>query len=102
MVVAPTIIEKRWTSDSSQYLAIEYDDTYLIYFKPSGETHFLNFLSFGVVDSVSKASLSGAELLERLRVEFSLTPDELPETLVVSTIEELDRAGLITVMETIE
>jgi len=99
MVAAPAIMEKTWISDSSQFLAVEYDDTYLVYFKPSGDTHFLNFLSFGVVATASKTALSGAELSEKLRAEFSLTIDELPDALVMSTIEELDQAGLLSCVE---
>jgi len=100
MVAAPSIMEQLWTSDSSQFLAIEYDDTYLVYFKPSGDTHFLNFLSFGMVNLVSTSPLSGAELHEKLKIDFSLTSAELTDALVVSTIEELDQAGLISSVDT--
>ncbi len=96
MVAAPSLMEKTWTSDSGQFLAVEYDDTYLVYFKPSGDTHFLNFLSFGIVDAVSKTALSGTELHEKLKTDFSLTSSELPVALVTSTIGELDQAGLIS------
>ena len=100
MVAAPSVLEQTWTSDSSQFLAIEYDDTYLVYFKPSGDTHFLNFLSFGLVESVSKTALSGVDLHKKMMADFSLTPLELTDALVISTIEELDQAGLMSRVDT--
>lgn len=96
MASGSTINEKKWISDSTQYLAVEYDDTHLVYFKPSGETHFLNFLSFGLVDVASNGPLSTAELFEALKSRFSLTVDELPVDLITSTLAELDQAGLVT------
>jgi len=96
MAAVPSTIDKKWMSDARQYLVVEYDDTFLFYFRPSGETHFLNFLSSGMVDAVSRAPLSVQELWSQMRTEFSLTAEELPETLVVTTLDELDQAGLIT------
>jgi len=99
MSALPPVNGKKWMSDSRQYLAIEYDDTFLVYFRPSGETHFLNFLSYGLVEAVSSTPLTTAELLSKIRTDFSLTAEELPETLVASTLDELDRAGLVSALD---
>ncbi len=99
MAAAPPTTSEKWSSDSHQYLAVEYDDTFLVYFRPSGETHFLNFLSYGMVHAVSSGPLSEEEILARMRTDFSLTAEELPETLVATTLSELDQAGLITALD---
>jgi len=85
-----------WTSDSSQYLSVMYDDTHLVYFKPSGETHFLNFLSFGLIDVLSEKSLTIDGLHELIQDRFSLTADDIPKSLLISTLAELDLAGLVS------
>lgn len=87
-----------WSSNSDQYLAVEYDDTHLVYFKPSGDTHFLNFLSYGMVDAISTKPLSESEIFQAMLERFSLSAQELPEGLIKTTLEELDQAGLIEVV----
>lgn len=84
-----------WTSDSTQYLAVEYDDTHLVYFKPSGDTHFLNFLSYGMVDTLSTGPLSEPEIFQAMLTRFSLSAQELPKDLITTTLDELDQAGLV-------
>lgn len=86
-----------WTSDSSQYLSVMYDDTHLVYFKPSGDTHFLNFLSFGLLEALSGEELNVDDLHKLIQERFSLTVDELPRDLLISTLTELDLAGLVSV-----
>lgn len=85
----------KWRSDSDGYIATEYDDTYLVFVKASGETHFLNFLSFGIVKETSEFSKSPQELRVALCERFELGEDELSIDLVMTTISELDDTGLI-------
>lgn len=87
--------DQLWASDPSQYLAVEYDDTHLVYFKPSGDTHFLNFLSFGMVDAMSKGPLSEVEIFQEMLKRFSLSAHELPKDLITTTLDDLDQAGLV-------
>lgn len=88
--------DNQWTSDPSQYLAVEYDDTHLVYFKPSGDTHFLNFLSFGMVEAVSAGPLTEAEIFQEMLTRYSLSDQELPKNLITTTLADLDQAGLVS------
>lgn len=85
-----------WESDPDQWVSEEFDDTHLVYCRPSGETHFLNFLSFGVLRSLSVQSFSAHDLCVHLRASFALQAEELPQDLIDKAIAELDRAGLVT------
>lgn len=96
MPAGPINDSMKWTSDRSNWLAEEFDDTFLVFFRGSAETHFLNFLSFGALRQLSDRALDLGDLANRLREEFSLTEEELPEDLVRSVIEQLDETGLIS------
>ena len=84
-----------WVSDRDLWLSEEFDDTHLVFFRPSAETHFLNFLSFGALSSLSLQQASVEELQKRLQDEFSLQEQDLPLSLVENVIRQLDEAGLI-------
>lgn len=85
-----------WISDRDLWLSEEFDDTHLVFFRPSAETHFLNFLSFGALSSLSFQQASVEELQKRLQEEFSFQEEDLPLSLVENVIRQLDEAGLIT------
>jgi len=95
MAAGPITDDMKWRSNSGDYLATEFDDTYLVFVRPSGETHFLNFLSFGIVAETNDVSKTLAELTVSLRTRFELTEDELTQELVSLTLSELDDTGLI-------
>ena len=88
-----------WVSDKDLWLSEEFDDTHLVFFRPSEETHFLNFLSFGALFSLSLQQASVGELQRRLQEQFSLQEEDLPLSLVENVIHELDEAGLIGPVE---
>lgn len=95
MAAGPIYDDMKWRSNSGDYITTEYEDTYLVFVKASGETHFLNFLSFGVVSEVGETSKTVAELTIDLRARFDLKSDELNSQLVSKTVAELDDTGLI-------
>ena len=85
-----------WVSDRDLWLSEEFDDTHLVFFRPSAETHFLNFLSFGALLSLSLQQATVEKLQKRLQDEFSFQAEDLPLSLVENVIRQLDEAGLIT------
>lgn len=95
MAAGPISTDMRWTATAADREVIEYDDTFLVYFRPSGETHFLNFLSHGVMDAVTDKELELSAIRDALRAKFGLSPEELPESLLAQTIDELDDTGMI-------
>lgn len=84
-----------WTSGADDWIAEEFDDTFLVFFRPSAETHFLNFLSFGALRQCAREPQSVNSLTHNLRREFEVEDAELPLTLVKSVIEQLDDTGLV-------
>lgn len=84
-----------WKSDASLWLSEEFDDTFLVFFRPSGETHFLNFLSFGVLSKCAEQPHNKQQLTISLRGLFDLSEKELPESLIATVIEQLDETGLL-------
>ncbi len=95
MAAGPISNSARWTSDPNNYLVQEFDDTFFVFFRPSGETHFLNFLSHGVLDLVSSKDVGVADIGTEMRVRFGVSETELPDSLIKQTIEQLDETGLI-------
>lgn len=95
MAAGPVLDDQKWRSKRDSFIVREYDDTYLVYFKPSGESHFLNFLSYGVVDAVFDCALGVSELQTELCTRFDLDASELSADLIRKTIDDLDDAGLI-------
>lgn len=95
MAAGPIDDNMRWTARSADRIVVDYDDTYLVYFRPSGDTHFLNFLSYGVVAAVTDGAMTRGEIFRALRDRFGLEATDLPMQLVARTISELDDAGLI-------
>ncbi len=95
MTAGPVSDTQKWRSSRDSYIVHEYDDTFLLYFKPSGESHFLNFLSYGVVDTVSDQALTLQELQSELCSRFDFSETELPLDLIRKTISDLDDAALI-------
>ena len=85
----------QWTADSSSWLSEEFDDTHLVFFKPSGETHFLNFLSFGALEQLGQSPQTCESLRDNLIPRFDVTEEELPLSLVEKVLQQLDEAGLI-------
>ncbi len=96
MAAGPLKETFHWKSDASLWLSEEFDDTFLVFFRPSGETHFLNFLSFGVLSKCSEQPHSKEKLASALRDLFDLSETELPESLIATVIEQLDETGLLT------
>lgn len=84
-----------WKSDAGEWIAEEFDDTFLVFYRPSAETHFLNFLSFGVLRQCAREPQSANSLMRNLRQEFEIEDAELPLSLVQSVIEQLDDTGLV-------
>lgn len=95
MAAGPINDDMKWRSNSGDYIATEYEDTYLVYVRPSGDTHFLNFLSFGIVTETETAAQTVTEITTNLRKRFELTDEELTQELVSLTLSELDDTGLI-------
>ena len=95
MAAGPIERSMKWISDADEWYSREYDDTYLVFFRPSVESHFLNFLSFGALKRLSLEAMTVDQLLQALRDEFLLKESELPLALVETVIEQLDEAGMI-------
>ncbi|WP_262695027.1 HPr-rel-A system PqqD family peptide chaperone [Kordiimonas aquimaris] len=95
MAAGPITDDMKWRSSSDGYIATEFDDTYLVFVKASAETHFLNFLSFGIVTETESVAQTATELAMNLRRRFELTDEELTQELVSLTLSELDDTGLI-------
>lgn len=95
MAAGPIDQSMRWISNSDEWYSREYDDTHLVFFRPSAESHFLNFLSFGALKQLSSEAMTADQLLQVLRDEFLLDKAELPLSLVEKVIEQLDEAGMI-------
>lgn len=85
-----------WTADPASWLSEEFDDTHLIFFKPSAETHFLNFLSFGALEQLARSPATIMALWEKLMLKFDLSEQDLPLSLVETVVRQLDEAGLIS------
>jgi PqqD family protein of HPr-rel-A system len=96
MAAGPILDGQKWHSDRNNMIIEEFDDTYLVYFKPSGETHFLNFLSHGLIECVLDQAFDANTLQTMLCSKFDFEASELPLDLVLKTIEDLDEAGLVT------
>lgn len=84
-----------WSSGADDWIAEEFDDTFLVFYRPSAETHFLNFLSFGALRACSREAQDINSLAVNLRLEFEIGEAELPLSLVQSVIEQLDDTGLV-------
>lgn len=99
MAAGPISKDMKWRSDSDNFVVIEYDDTYLVYVRSSGETHFLNFLTFGTLQEVVNVPKRFDQLVHDLRIRFDFSEEELTESLVEIAISELDDTGLILPVE---
>lgn len=95
MAAGPISNSTRWKSNADDWLVQEFEDTFLVFFRPSAETHFLNFLSYGVLEFVSGQPATQSEIAAELRTKFRLEAHELPDSLLAQTIEQLDETGLI-------
>lgn len=95
MAAGPISKTDLWKSDAADWRVTEFDDTYFVFLRSSGETHFLNFLSFGILTCAANAPVSSQEVSTKLRKQFQLDVVELPESLVKATIEQLDEVGLL-------
>lgn len=95
-VADQNLVAIEWTADPESWLSEEFDDTHLVFFKPSAETHFLNFLSFGALESLGSSPFTIQLLWTHLKSKFSLSEEDLPLSLVEKVVQQLDDAGLIT------
>ncbi|MBO6503772.1 MAG: HPr-rel-A system PqqD family peptide chaperone [Kordiimonadaceae bacterium] len=91
---AQAVIE--WTADPESWMSEEFNDTHLVFFKPSAETHFLNFLSFGALELVGSSPATNVTLWHALLSKFALSEQDLPLSLVETVVQQLDEAGLIS------
>ncbi len=95
MAAGPVDDALLWKSSADDWVAEEFDDTFLVFFRPSAETHFLNFLSFGALRQCAREPQNMNSLTLNLRQEFDIEDAELPLSLVKSVVEQLDDTGLI-------
>ncbi len=95
MAAGPIAESMKWSANAEDWYSHEHDDTHLVFFRPSADSHFLNFLSFGALKLLSEAIMTTDDLAHRLREVFSLTEAELPVSLVKTVVEQLDDAGMI-------
>ena len=84
-----------WTARADDLLVREYDDTYIVYFRPSGDTHILNFLSYGIVQLAAEGACQVRDMSHALRQRLELDDQDLPDALILKTVSELDDLGLI-------
>ena len=88
--------------DSFRWQALEYlrirawDEEYVVHNDLSGDTHLLGLLAGRALDLLcrTRASLTVAELVQRLAEEEQLIPDDELVHGVTSALEQFDRLGL--------
>lgn len=71
------------------------DGLFLIFFRPSGQTHLLPVQSYALLDLLDGNSLSAAEIPEALAARYDLEPEVGIEDAVERQLRELEAVGLV-------
>jgi PqqD family protein of HPr-rel-A system len=70
------------------------DDLYLLYHRPSGETHVLAPDLFAILEAVDERALDAAAVLSKLAAEHEIEAEEAPLAIVSARLAELAALGL--------
>lgn len=82
-------------SARSDCVIVQWDDQCVVYHRPSGQTHFINAATVGILDMLSSGAESADALVDRLSATNDSQDQAAVRKHVVSLLFRLDELGLI-------
>ena len=71
------------------------DDLFLVFFRPSGQTHMLPVVSMALLDVLDETPLGIADIPAALAARYETDPEEGAEAAVERLLRELEEVGLV-------
>lgn len=75
------------------------DSLFLVFFRPSGQTHLLPVSSYALLELLDENSLSVAEIPEALAARYGTEPETGVEDAVERQLRELEAVGLVEAVD---
>ena len=70
------------------------DDLFLVFFRPSGQTHMLPVTSMALLDVLDETPLAISDIPAALAARYETDPEEGAEAVLERLLRELDEVGL--------
>lgn len=71
------------------------DDLFLVFFRPSGQTHMLPVVSMALLDVLDETPLGIAEIPAALAARYETDPEAGAEAVLERLLHELEEVGLV-------
>lgn len=96
MAAGPYSDKTIWRVDPSIMIVDPREDVFLVFHRLSGDTHILNFLSAGILETLEQNGQANFQTIaERIWEGMELSAEECPFELIERTTLELDDVGLV-------
>jgi hypothetical protein len=95
MLAGPYSEDTLWRADTGQMILQPSETVVIAFHKVSGDTHILNFLSTAALNILSASEETFGSAVPKILAEIEMTPEDCPDSLIKSTILELDDLGLV-------
>lgn len=82
-------------SNPKWYRAKELDDYHFLYSYRSGDTHVLNFFSYGLLSVLSEQKMAFPEMKKAVCQKLLLEEADVQDALLAHTLDELTDIGLV-------
>jgi len=85
-----------WVANAAHLSIKQFEDVFLVFFRPSGDTHLLNFLSAAILEKLSEGKSTIEGMASGIWSMLELDPSDCPISLIESTVLQLDEVGLVS------
>lgn len=100
MAAGPYSADTLWFADTANLIVDPHDDVFLVFHKLSGDTHILNFLSAGVLETLKVGGPANFSVIATRVWEFlDLDEEDCPVKLIEDTVLQLDDVGVLYPVE---
>ena len=74
---------------------LTWSDVSFVFDPSSGQTHFLNEVSVGIIDVLRRGPLPAPLLADRIRERYAIDEDERLLDAIVNALDQMDALGLV-------